>query len=164
MTMKYKGYESVVKFDDEARIFHGEVLNIRDVVTFQGSSVHELEAAFRGSVDDYLTFCEERGEEPNKPFSGHFLVRTDPELHKEAATAAAREGKSLNAWFENVLRTATRRPSATIHETSGGDGCSQEVFNSGGKRMGTFVKGDTKKLRVKITNSKSARARPKGSR
>jgi predicted HicB family RNase H-like nuclease len=48
----YKGYEGVVKFDEEARIFHGEVISTRDVITFQGSTVDELEQAFRDSVDD----------------------------------------------------------------------------------------------------------------
>ena len=57
--MKYKGYTGHVMFDDEAEIFHGEVLGIRDVVTFQGKSVKELEKAFRDSVDDYLEFCAE---------------------------------------------------------------------------------------------------------
>ena len=50
--MKYKGYTGRVEFDDEAGVFHGEVLDLRDVVTFQGRSVKELEQAFRDSVDD----------------------------------------------------------------------------------------------------------------
>jgi len=32
--MEYKGYIGVVAFDDEAGIFHGEVVNTRDVITF----------------------------------------------------------------------------------------------------------------------------------
>ncbi len=52
--MKYKGYEAIVSFDDEAGIFHGEVINIRDVITFQGQSVDELRTAFRESVEDYF--------------------------------------------------------------------------------------------------------------
>ena len=62
--MEYKGYVGRVEFDDEAGIFHGEVVNIRDVVTFQGKSLDELNRAFRESVDDYLAFCERRGEAP----------------------------------------------------------------------------------------------------
>ena len=64
--MHYKGYLSRVEFDDEANIFHGEVINIRDVVTFQGQSVDELHRAFEDSVEDYLAFCAERGEAPNR--------------------------------------------------------------------------------------------------
>lgn len=45
--MKYKGYEAIISFDDDdARIFHGEIVGIKDVITFQGSSVNELEEAF----------------------------------------------------------------------------------------------------------------------
>ena len=59
--LNYKGYSGHVEFDDEARLFHGEVLDLRDVVTFQGKSVDEIEQAFKDSIDDYLEFCEERG-------------------------------------------------------------------------------------------------------
>lgn len=34
--MEYKGYTAKVEFDDEAEIFHGEVIGIRDVVTSRG--------------------------------------------------------------------------------------------------------------------------------
>jgi len=64
--LTYKGYSGHVEFDDEARIFHGEVLDTRDVITFQGQSVDELEQAFRDSVDDYLEFCAERSEKLTK--------------------------------------------------------------------------------------------------
>lgn len=60
--MQYKGYTGHAGFDDEAGLFHGEAIDLRDVVTFQGTSVWELEEAFRDSVDDYLEFCEERDE------------------------------------------------------------------------------------------------------
>jgi predicted HicB family RNase H-like nuclease len=101
--MKYKGYESIVEFDDEAEIFHGEIINIRDVVTFQGRSVEELKQAFQDSVDDYLEFCQQRGEEPDKPFSGKLMVRINPQLHKVIALRAKQEGKSLNSWIEQQL-------------------------------------------------------------
>ena len=71
--LKYKGYTGHVEFDDEAGIFHGEVLDTRDVITFQGKQVEELRKAFRDSVDDYLEFCDERNEEPDKSFSGKFM-------------------------------------------------------------------------------------------
>lgn len=68
------GYLARVEFDDKANIFHGEVINIRDVITFQGKTVDELRKAFEDSVEDYLAFCAERGEEPDKPLSGPFTV------------------------------------------------------------------------------------------
>ncbi len=101
--MEYKGYFAKVEFDDEADIFHGEVINLRDVVTFQGQKVDELQKAFRDSLDDYLEFCAERGEAPDKPYSGKFMVRVEPELHKTIAIRARQEGKSLNSWVHDTL-------------------------------------------------------------
>jgi len=66
-TMSYKCYEAVVEYDEDAEIFHGEVMNTRDVITFQGRSVDELKAALAESVEDYLACCRERGEKPEKP-------------------------------------------------------------------------------------------------
>ena len=106
--MEYKGYTGIVEFDDEADIFHGEVANLRDVITFQGRSVDELREAFEGSVDDYLAWCTERGKEPDKPFSGKFMVRVAPETHRDISTAAQKSGKSLNAWVADNLASASR--------------------------------------------------------
>ena len=105
--MNYKGYIGHVEFDDEAGLFHGEVLDLRDVVTFQGKSVDELSQAFRDSVDDYLEFCEERGEEPDKPFSGKLMLRLSPELHRKVYTSSKKEGKSLNQWIAERLDKAS---------------------------------------------------------
>jgi predicted HicB family RNase H-like nuclease len=101
--MKHKGYTGVATFDEEADIFHGEVINTRDVITFQGTSVKELRKAFRDSVDDYLAFCAERGESPEKPFSGSFVVRIPSAVHGAVAARAQSEGKSLNAYVAELL-------------------------------------------------------------
>jgi len=61
------------------KIFHGEVTNTQAVITFQGTCVDEIEQAFKDSVDDYLTWCKERGKEPEKPFSGKFVLRILPD-------------------------------------------------------------------------------------
>lgn len=109
-TMKYKGYHAKYELDEDAGLLYGQVLGLRDVVTFQGSSVEELIQSFHDSVDDYLAFCEERGEEPEKPFSGNFLVRVDPETHRAASIEAETHGKSLNQWVADTLRqTLTKR-------------------------------------------------------
>ncbi len=104
--MEYKGYIGKVEIDDEAGILYGEVINIRDVITFEGTSVDELQKAFHESVDDYLAFCAERGESPEKPFSGKFVVRLPAELHRKAYIQAKLSDKSLNSWVTEVLQTA----------------------------------------------------------
>ena len=116
--MEYKGYTARVEFDQDARVIFGEVEGLRDVVTFEATDVKSLEKAFRESVDDYIAMCQERGEEPEKPYSGRFLVRLEPTLHRELAAAAARDGKSLNAftgdelrlWIEQLHKTARPEP------------------------------------------------------
>ncbi len=108
--MEYKGYFAKVEFDDGANIFHGEVINLRDVITFEGETVKELKQAFKDSVEDYLDFCAKRGEDPEKPYSGKFVVRVEPELHKTIAIQARKNGKSLNAWVnETLLRNITQQ-------------------------------------------------------
>lgn len=105
-TMHCKGYEAIVEYDEDAELFHGEIIDMRDVVTFQGRSVDELKQAFSDSVDDYLAFCAERGEEPEKPYSGQFIVRVEPVLHRAVVSAAKRAGISLNKWVARTLERA----------------------------------------------------------
>ncbi len=104
--MEYKGYIGRVEYDEQAEVFHGEVINLRDVVTYEGKTVKELKTAFTDSIDDYLEFCEKCNEDAEKPFSGKFLVRIDPTLHKRIHVKSKLEKKSLNLWVSEVLETA----------------------------------------------------------
>lgn len=104
--LTYKGYQGRFEYDLDADIFHGDVLHINDVVTFQGRSIDELKAALAESIEVYLEYCERKGKEPNKPFSGSFNVRISPELHQKIAMQAARDGMSLNKWVANTLTKA----------------------------------------------------------
>jgi predicted HicB family RNase H-like nuclease len=106
--MEYLGYIGKVELDEEAGILHGEVINIRDVITFEGNSVQEIRQAFRESVDDYLEFCAQRNETPEKPFSGKFVVRLPVDLHRKAYIQARLANKSLNGWVADVLQTVLR--------------------------------------------------------
>ena len=56
--MEYKGYTGKAEYDDEAGVFYGEVIGLRDVVTFRGTSVKELQKSFKESIDEYLGFCK----------------------------------------------------------------------------------------------------------
>ena len=104
--MTYKGYSGVVQYDDEAKIFHGEVINTRTVITFQGTTVDEIETAFRDSVEDYLDWCKERKKDPEKPFSGKFVLRLSPELHRRLNLKAKTNNTSLNSFIVQALERA----------------------------------------------------------
>ena len=101
--LKYKEYTGRFEYDPEADIFHGDVLGITDVVTFQGRSIDELKQALADSVEDYIDFCASEGKQPQKPYSGRFNVRISPELHQRIATRASLAGKSLNTWISESL-------------------------------------------------------------
>ncbi len=105
----YKGYSGSIEFDDDDMVFHGRVLGIRDIVTFEAESAGELVKAFHDSVDDYLAFCKERGAEPQKPYSGKLALRTTPEVHALLSKAAAHDGKSINQWISDTLAEVARK-------------------------------------------------------
>lgn len=113
--MEYKGYFAKVEYDDDAEIFHGEVINLRDVVTFEGETVKEIKKAFQDSIDDYLDFCTKRGENPEKPYSGKFIVRVEPELHKKLIIEAHKTGKSLNMWVNDAISKALKGTTHEVH-------------------------------------------------
>ena len=52
--MNYKGYVGRIIYDDEAKLFHGEVVGLKDVITFQGTSVKELTKAFKDSINKFI--------------------------------------------------------------------------------------------------------------
>ncbi|HSC25379.1 MAG TPA: type II toxin-antitoxin system HicB family antitoxin [Candidatus Babeliales bacterium] len=101
--MKYKGYFGEVTYDDKAKIFHGEVIGLKDIITFQGESVNELKKAFQDSINDYLTWCHERNEQPEKTYSGKLHLRMNPTLHAHLAIEAANQGLSLNDLINQKL-------------------------------------------------------------
>ena len=101
--MKYKGYEAIIKYSDEDETFVGEVINTQDILVFDGASVRQVTDSFHAVIDDYLNDCEAEGKEPDKPFSGQFLMRVNPELHRALAISAKRSGKSLNGFVTEKL-------------------------------------------------------------
>lgn len=102
--MSYKNYIAKIQYDDLAEIFHGEVINIKDIITFQGSSITELKKEFKNSIEDYFEFCAKRHENPEKPFSGKFNLRISPDLHRKAAVAAKLHNMSLNQWVMDIIK------------------------------------------------------------
>jgi predicted HicB family RNase H-like nuclease len=110
--LSYQGYQGSFVYDPKADIFHGDVLHIHDVITFQGRSIDELKVALAESVDVYLEYCAKKGRAPEKPFSGTFNVRLSPEIHQRIAMRAAEAGISLNKWVAKTLETAVSKQHA----------------------------------------------------
>ncbi len=101
--MTHRGYAAKIEYSDEDGCLIGRVAGIQDILTFHGDSVDEIRRAFEEAVDFYISTCEERGREPQKPFSGRLMLRLPPELHARLAIQAQTEGRSLNSLVAEAL-------------------------------------------------------------
>jgi predicted HicB family RNase H-like nuclease len=103
-TLQHRGYDGSVKYSAEDKMLHGRVLGIRDMISYGGTTVIELEKNFRDAVDEYLAFCAETGKSPDRPFKGSFNVRLSEELHLKAARFAEEKKVKLNAVINEALQ------------------------------------------------------------
>ena len=69
LRFNYKGYIGDAEYDEDCDCFYGEIINLQDVIAFQGNCVKNLRQEFIDSVEDYLDFCKERGEKPEKSYA-----------------------------------------------------------------------------------------------
>ncbi|WP_283148989.1 type II toxin-antitoxin system HicB family antitoxin [Silvimonas soli] len=122
--LKYKDFEAVAELSDDMTRVRGKILYIEDLVTFESSDLGGgIQREFEEAVEDYLATCKALGREPKKPFKGVFQVRVTPEVHRKAATCAARHKTTLNDLMVKALvqfldyGEHTERESAKILES-----------------------------------------------
>ncbi len=94
--LQHGPYTARVEYSAEDRVFFGKIDDITDLVSFEGTTVEELERAFTEAVADYQELCVATGKVPEKPFKGSFNVRMHPDLHRRAALASRARNMSLN--------------------------------------------------------------------
>lgn len=102
-TFKYKGYEGSVVANLRDNCLHGKLLFVDDLITYEASTIADLQKAFQEAVDDYLAFCEEVGKKPDATYKGSFNVRIGPQAHKDACAAAYRQGRTLNEFVRIAI-------------------------------------------------------------
>lgn len=107
--LQYNNFFASVHFSAEDEVFHGKILGINDLISFEGDSVKKLKQAFQEAVEDYLETCEAIGKEPEKTYKGSFNVRVSSTLHKEAALFAAVHDMTLNEFVKLALSYTLRR-------------------------------------------------------
>jgi len=112
MIMQQKGYIATVEYDESVGRFHGSVQNSRAVITFEGETGKDLEREFAASIRDSEAMCKEDGVEPERPYSGRFVVRVDPLIHAKLAAAAAIQETSLNEVVREALETYAAKQAA----------------------------------------------------
>jgi predicted HicB family RNase H-like nuclease len=102
--LQYKDYIGTVDYSAEDEVFYGKVHGLRDLITFEGSSVRELKSAFKASVEDYLETCRERKKTPEKSFRGSFNIRITADLHRKASRLAAEKNITLNELVKKAIQ------------------------------------------------------------
>ena len=102
--LHYRDYVGSVEFSETDSVFHGKVVGIKSLISFEGDSVDTLVKDFHHAVDEYFEFCAETGKQPEKPFKGSFNIRIGTDLHRKAALAASTQGMSLNSLVEKAIR------------------------------------------------------------
>ena len=104
--MEYKGYQASYKYDDEEGAYHGRVVNIDDFIFFEADTVEQLNEEFHFSIDDYLAACEEKGREPDKPFTKGIRIKLSETVYNAAEAVAKADGKNLDAWLAEMVENA----------------------------------------------------------
>jgi len=102
--LQYKGYSGSINFSVEDGVFHGKIMGIRSLISFEGNSVDSITEDFQNAVDEYLEICKENNFEPEKPFKGSFNIRINPELHRQLALYSHSKGQTLNSAVEEAIR------------------------------------------------------------
>lgn len=102
--LKYKGFIGSVNFSAEDRAFYGKIEGINDLVTFEGTTVDELEDAFKYMVEEHIQDCEQEGKPAEKSYKGSFNVRISPDLHRQAAQIASIQGITLNQLIQRAIQ------------------------------------------------------------
>jgi predicted HicB family RNase H-like nuclease len=114
--LKHKGFLGNVEVSLDDNCLYGKLLFINDLITYEAETPAQLEEEFKSAVEDYLETCREFGKEPNRPFSGTFNVRIGPELHKKAATFAAKQEKNLNDIIKVAIEQYVDNPKQILHQ------------------------------------------------
>jgi predicted HicB family RNase H-like nuclease len=102
--LTYKGFIGSVHFSAKDRLFFGKIEGIEDLVSFEGSTVDELENGFKYMVDEHIKDCEEEGKPIEKSYKGTFNVRLNPGLHKKAAQFALVNKLTLNQLVQRAIK------------------------------------------------------------
>lgn len=100
----YKGFIGSVHFSTDDRIFFGKIEGIDDLITFEGTTVDELESGFKYMVDEHIKDCKEENKPLEKSYKGTFNVRLNPDLHKRAAQKALVKGITLNQFIQQAIK------------------------------------------------------------
>lgn len=105
----WERYEIRLNLDPDERIWVAEIPQLQGCRAYAASGEEALEALYE-TADAYIRIAQEDGEIlpppiPSAPaeYSGRFLMRVSPSLHKSLSLLARLEGVSLNKLCTELL-------------------------------------------------------------
>lgn len=107
--LEYNGFHGTVNYSNADAVFFGKLAGINALVTFEGTSVKELQKSFKEAVEDYIEICEAKQKPVLKSMKGSFNVRITPELHQKVAITSLQKGLSLNQFVQNAIELALNK-------------------------------------------------------
>lgn len=73
----YKGFEAHIEESEGLPAYCGSIVGINDGVYFEAESASDIENAFHEAVDDYISFCAEKGKAPETTAQNKRLTTGD---------------------------------------------------------------------------------------
>jgi len=97
--LEYKGYLGSVEFSAADHVLFGEVIGIRSLISYEGSSLEALRKDFETSVDAYLACCAQPESHPEK-----VSAISKPEIQEEWRKTQEFADKIKVAPYEEVQK------------------------------------------------------------
>lgn len=104
--MDFGEYEAVISYDPEIQMFRGEFVGLNGGADFYADSIRKLRREGEISLRVFLDFAKKKNIPAKKRFSGQFVLRLDPEIHKKYAVLARSRNMSLNQVLSQTLEQA----------------------------------------------------------
>ena len=101
--LHYKDYYGTIEASLEDNVLYGKVVGIKGLLSYEGTTLAELEKDFKGVVDEYLNDCQRRGIKPQVSYKGDFNVRVTPKLHRDLVVYADQRDESLNSVVREAI-------------------------------------------------------------
>ena len=112
MKSKAKAYMKVIEWSEEEGCYIGSAPPLIGPCC-RGTTEEEVYQQLAVTVDEWLMELERKRNALPEPsagrnYSGKFIVRVSPEIHRALAIRAMLEHRSLNSFVEMALRSATQ--------------------------------------------------------
>ena len=102
--LEYKGYYGSIEYNKDDKRLYGCVLGMtKDSITYEGSTVEELENDFIDAIESYFEGCKELGIKPRKGYNGILNIRIPAEIHGRIAMISERSGISINSFIKDSI-------------------------------------------------------------